>query len=53
MGFNTKTLIEIATRANVPTFLYPSREKWGQQSGGVEVKSLDDYKTFLQSITKQ
>ena len=51
--FDTGKLIKTATRAGVPTFLYPSREKWAQQSGGVEVKSLDDYKTFLQSITKQ
>ena len=53
MSFETKKLIKTATRAGVPTFLYPSREKWAQQSGGVEVKSLDDYKTFLQSIAKQ
>ena len=51
--FDTGKLIKTATRAGVPTFLYPSREKWAQQSGGVEVKSLDDYKTFLQSIAKQ
>ena len=53
MSFETKKLITTATRAGVPTFIYSSREKWAQQSGGVEVKSLDDYKTFLQSITKQ
>ena len=53
MSFETKKLITTATNAGIPTFLFPSREKWSQQSGGVEVKSLDDYKTFLQSIAKQ
>jgi len=50
MGFNTKTLIEIATRANVPTFLYPSRDKWSQQSGGVEVKNVKEYKQILATM---
>ena len=50
MGFNTKTLIEIATRANVPTFLFPSRDKWSQQSGGVEVKNVKEYKQILATM---
>jgi len=53
MGFKTDILIKTAIKSGVPTFIFPSREKWAQQSGGIEVKSLDDYKTFLQSITKQ
>lgn len=50
--FDTGKLIRTATRANVPTFLYPSREKWAQQSGGIEVKDMDGYKLFMQSIVK-
>jgi hypothetical protein len=50
MGFNTKTLIEIATRANVPTFLFSSRDKWSQQSGGVEVKNVKEYKQILATM---
>ena len=53
MGFKTDILIKTAIKSGVPTFIFPSREKWAQQSNGIEVKSLDDYKTFLQSITKQ
>ena len=42
-GFNTNTLIEIATGAGVPTFIFPSRYKWGQQSGGIQIKNVQDY----------
>ena len=52
MSFETKKLITTATNAGIPTFLFPSREKWSQQSGGVEVKDLDGYKLFMQSIVK-
>ena len=52
-GFNTSNLIKTALSSGIPTFLFPSREKWGQQSGGVGIKSLDDYKNFLQSIGKK
>ena len=52
MSFETKKLITTATNAGIPTFLFPSREKWSQQSGGVEVKDLDGYKLFIQSIVK-
>ena len=47
-GFNTKKLIKIATSAGVPTFIFPSREKWGQQSGGIEVRDMDGYTLFMQ-----
>ena len=50
MGFKTKTLIEIATGAGVPTFLYPSREKWAQQSGGIEVRDMDGYNLFMKAL---
>lgn len=49
-GFSNETLIEIATGAGVPTFLYPSRDKWGQQSGGVEVKNVKEYKQILATM---
>jgi hypothetical protein len=52
MGFKTEKLIKTAIKSGVPTFLYPSRDKWGQQSGGIEVKDLDGYKLFMQSIVK-
>ena len=50
---DTIDLIKTSTKLGIPTFLYTDKNKFFQQSGGVEVKSLDDYKTFLQSITKQ
>jgi hypothetical protein len=53
MGFKTPTLIKTALSSGIPTFIFPSREKWGQHSGGVGIKSLDDYKNFLQSIGKK
>ena len=49
-GFNPKILIEIATGAGVPTFLYPSRDKWSQQSGGVEVKNVQEYEQILATM---
>jgi len=49
-GFNPKVLIEIATGAGVPTFLFPSRDKWSQQSGGVEVKNVKEYKQILATM---
>ena len=49
-GFSNETLIEIATGAGVPTFLYPSREKWSQQSGGVEVKNVKEYEQILATM---
>jgi len=61
-GFNTKTLIEIATSAGVPTFIFPSREKWGQQSSGIQIRNVKDYEQlkidyntglFVSSIVKQ
>ena len=52
MGFKTEKLIKTAIKAGVQTFLFPSREKWAQQSGGIEVKDLDGYKLFMQSIVK-
>ncbi len=52
MGFKTEKLIKTAIKAGVPTFLFPSREKWAQQSGGIEVKDLDGYKLFMQSLVK-
>lgn len=51
-GFNTKKLIKIATSAGVPTFLFSSREKWGQQSGGIEVRDMDGYSLFMQKVSK-
>ena len=61
-GFNTKTLIEIATSAGVPTFIFPSREKWGQQSSGIQIRNVKDYEQlkidyntglFVSSMVKQ
>lgn len=49
-GYDSSKVIKTAIKAGVPTFLYPSREKWAQQSGGIEVKDLDGYKLFMQSI---
>ena len=51
-GFSNETLIEIATGAGVPTFIYPSRDKWGQQSGGVEVKNVKEYKELLTTMNQ-
>lgn len=42
-GFNTKKLIKIATSAGVPTFIFPSREKWGQQSSGIQIRNVKEY----------
>ena len=50
MGFKTEKLIKSAIKSGVPTFLFPSREKWAQQSGGMEVRDLDGYKLFMQSL---
>lgn len=49
-GYNPKVLIEIATGAGVPTFLFPSRDKWSQQSGGVEVKNVKEYEQILATM---
>jgi hypothetical protein len=49
-GFSNETLIEIATGVGVPTFLYPSRDKWAQQSGGVEVKNVKEYEQILATM---
>jgi hypothetical protein len=45
-GYNPKVLIEIATGAGVPTFIFPSRQKWGQQSGGIQIKNVQDYENL-------
>jgi hypothetical protein len=45
-GYNPKVLIEIATGAGVPTFIFPSRYKWGQQSGGIQIKSVEEYENL-------
>ena len=45
-GFNTKTLIKIATDAGVPTFIFPSRYKWGQQSEGIQIKNVQEYENL-------
>jgi len=45
-GFNPKVLIEIATGAGVPTFIFPSRYKWGQQSGGIQIKNVQEYENL-------
>jgi hypothetical protein len=61
-GFNIKTLIKIATDAGVPTFIFPSRYKWGQQSGGIQIKNVQEYEDvkidydtglFVPSMVKQ
>jgi hypothetical protein len=52
MGFKTPTLIKTTLSSGVPTFLFPSREKWGQQSGGIQVRDMDSYKLFMQSLVK-
>jgi hypothetical protein len=61
-GFNIKTLIEIATSSGVPTFIFPSREKWGQQSSGIQIRNVKDYEQlkidyntglFVSSMVKQ
>lgn len=49
-GFNPKVLIEIATGAGVPTFIFPSRQKWGQQSGGIQIKNVQDYEQILATM---
>ena len=45
-GYNPKVLIEIATGAGVPTFIFPSRQKWGLQSGGIQIKNVQDYENL-------
>ena len=49
-GFNPKVLIEIATGAGVPTFIFPSRQKWGQQSGGIQIKNVQEYEQILATM---
>jgi hypothetical protein len=49
-GYDPSKVIKTAIKSGVPTFLYPSREKWAQQSGGVEVRDIDGYKLFMQSL---
>lgn len=51
-GTNFEKLIKTTLSAGIPIYLYPSREKWSQQSGGIEVKDLDGYKLFMQSLVK-
>jgi len=45
-------LIKTALTSGVPTFLFPSREKWGQQSGGIQVRDMDSYKLFMKELQK-
>jgi hypothetical protein len=52
MGFKTERLIKTAIKSGVPTFLFPSREKWAQQSGGIEVRDMDSYNIFMKSLVK-
>ena len=49
-GYNPKVLIEIATGAGVPTFIFPSRQKWGQQSGGIQIKNVQEYEQILATM---
>ena len=51
-GFNPKVLIEIATGAGVPTFIFPSRQKWGQQSGGIQIKNVQEYEQILTTMNQ-
>lgn len=52
MGFKTEKLIKTAIKSGVTTFLFPSREKWSQQSGGVQIDNIDGYKKFLELLVK-
>ena len=47
---NPQSLQEIATGAGVPTFLFPSRDKWSQQSGGIQLKDVKEYKQILATM---
>ena len=49
IGFN---FVKTALQHNIPTFLFKKREKWGQQSGGIEVRDMDGYTLFMKSIIK-
>ena len=51
-GYNPKVLIEIATGAGVPTFIFPSRQKWGQQSGGIQIKNVQEYEQILTTMNQ-
>lgn len=51
-GFKFETLIKTVTGARIPLYLFPSREKWSQQSGGVQIDSIDGYKKFLELLVK-
>ena len=45
IGFN---FVKTALQHNIPTFLFAKREKWAQQSGGIEVRDMDGYTLFMQ-----
>jgi hypothetical protein len=45
IGFN---FVKTALENNIPTFLFAKREKWAQQSGGIEVRDMDGYTLFMQ-----
>ena len=51
-GYDPKVLIEIATGAGVPTFIFPSRQKWGQQSGGIQIKNVQEYEQILTTMNQ-
>jgi len=51
-GYDPSKVIKTAIKSGVPTFLFPSREKWSQQSGGVQIDSIDGYKKFLELLVK-
>ena len=51
-GYNPKVLIEIATGAGVPTFIFPSRQKWGLQSGGIQIKNVQEYEQILTTMNQ-
>ena len=49
IGFN---FVKTALQNNIPTFLFTKREKWGQQSGGIEVRDMDEYTLFMKKVNK-
>lgn len=45
-------MVKESTGKGIPTFIYSDKNKFFQQSGGVEIKSITDYKQIIISIKK-
>ena len=49
---DTIDLIKTSTKLGIPTFLYTDKNKFFQQSGGIQLKDVKEYKQILATMKK-